>query len=291
MIFYHWQHDHHAAMFGVQPLVLDHGLNLNPLFRERGLINLIDDYPADKATLMRVGAAGKPERVWDKQQWGLGGAALLDQIKKGDLWLNLRHTQAVDRRFRDLLDGIYEEIADLVPGFPKTFKRICGVLISSPRTVVPYHFDTTGQNLWQIKGTKRIWLYPPEPPFVHTEDIERVTLLRDETSIRYEPWFDDHAKRFDLVPGTMLHWPLNWPHRIETGDELSVSLTTEFFTPEIQRHVRAHSGNGVLRRLGMKAPAMTTTGPAYYAKFGAFAAAKATGMVGRWRRATEGKPA
>jgi hypothetical protein len=75
----------------------------------------------------------------------------------------------------------------------------------------------------------------------------------------------------------MLHWQLNAPHRIANGDRLSVSLTTEFYTKQIRRHVFATSGNGLLREAGLS-PQRTLAGPAFYAKAAVLAAAKRSGM-------------
>ena len=110
--------------------------------------------------------------------------------------------------------------------------------------------------------------------------------FHDEATQPYRPWFDKHAADFrgngdlTLYPGEMVYWPLNAPHRIANGDELSISFTTEFFTRSIKRHVRASTANGILRSLGWK-PQRTEAGPAYFAKLGLCALAKGTGYLNR----------
>src|SRR3569833_2105468 len=214
----------------------------------------------------------------------MSGHSVIDAIEHGRMWLNLLRINNVDRRYRELLDQVYEEIHQLVPSYPMTYNRICGILISSPRAQVYYHFDTQGNNLWQIVGSKQVYLYPATPPFVTDKLVEEVTLYHDETGIPYEEWYDRHARVFDLQPGQMLHWGLNAPHRIENDDALSISMTTEFVTKDIRRHVVMTSGNGLLRQFGIQ-PTRTVAGPAFYAKAALFAAAKKGGMLkGRQQR-------
>jgi hypothetical protein len=208
----------------------------------------------------------------------MSGRAVIDAIAEGRLWINLLHVNEVDKQHQELLDQIYAEIHSQVPTLPRIYKRISGILISSPRAQVYFHFDRAGQNLWQIAGSKRVYLYPATPPFVTEEWLERCTLYGDETSIPYQSWYDEYATTFDLQPGQMLHWQLNAPHRIENGDELSISLTTEFYTKQIRRQLLVSAGNGLVRQAGLK-PARTLSGPAFYAKAAIYAAAKQSGML------------
>ena len=59
---------------------------------------------------------------------------------------------------------------------PAVIDRNAGILISSPNAQVYYHADLPGQSLWQIRGTKRVYIYPPVAPFLTPEQIERIIL-------------------------------------------------------------------------------------------------------------------
>ena len=104
------------------------------------------------------------------------------------------HVNEVDRRYEELLNTIFAEVEERVPGYA-TFSRINGILISSPGAQVYYHFDACGQSLWQIEGKKRVYLYPPVSPFLTPENMEHVAVYRDEVGIAYEPWFDGICRR------------------------------------------------------------------------------------------------
>ena len=290
-----WQPAEVARVFGNQPICLEHRLHTHPLFKRDALAELIERYPEDKYLLVHMGPQGSPRKLWQEGKIGkMSGHAVIDAIEEGRFWLNLKHVNDVDPRHQSLLGQIYGEIQDNVAIQP--YGYFSGILISSARAQVYYHFDTMGQNLWQIAGSKRVYIYPATPPFVTDKMVEQITLYHDETSIPYEPWYDQYARVFDLKPGQMVQWDLNAPHRIENDDQLSISFTTEFFTKQIRRHVLMMSGNGLLREVGI-APSRTTTGPVFYAKAAVFGTVKKAGMLKAKRqkpitfRLSEGMPA
>lgn len=275
-IFTNWNHEH-SLLWGNQPLMLEHRLHNHELFSLDVLGELIDRYPENGYELVHMGAQGE-RKLWRTGSKGSAtGRQIINAIRDGRLWINLLHVNEVDRRYADLLDSIFEEVAERVPGY-RTFSRINGILISSPRAQVYYHFDPSGQSLWQIHGRKRVYLYPPVPPFLTEEHLEHVALYRDEVNVKYEPWFDNYAKSYELVPGKMMHWPLNSPHRVENLDELSVSMTTEYFTDDIRRRQIINTANGLLRRAGIK-PERTLVGASFYAKAAFQAGIRRAGLL------------
>ncbi len=74
----------------------------------------------------------------------------------------------------------------------------------------------------------------------------------------------------------MLNWQLYAPHRIQNGNCVNVSFTTEHVTPNVRRNFAVNFANGILRRtLGMNKLSQTTAGPIYWSKLATVAAAKA----------------
>ena len=209
---------------------------------------------------------------------GQPGARVLDAVNGGRVWINLIAIEKADPRFAELLNQMYEELEGAMPGF-HTFKRKLGLLISSPTARVYYHFDVPGQGLWQIRGRKRIWIYPATRPFLPPTGVENVVRSVSTEELDYEPWFDDYAEVIDLEPGEMLHWSLNRPHRVSNLSGFSVSLTTEHWTSEIRRSYAMHYGNGILRnKLGWAPRSSSLDGPAFWAKVGMTAAWRKSGM-------------
>ena len=264
-IFTAWA-DKHARLWGQTPLCLAHRLHQDPLFDLDALAELLERYPREHYQLVQWGAL-ESRASWREGELGdLSGKEILDAVAKGRVWINLRNLPRVDKRYGEILDAIFDELAQRVPGFD-TFSRTQGILISSPNSRTLYHADLPGQSLWQIKGRKRVFVYPKAEPFVTAQQIESIAISGVEASMVYEPWFDEHAAVFDLEPGQMLHWPLNAPHRVDNHDCLNVSMTLEYFTPEIRRHHMVTVANGILRsKLGLAPAAHVTSGPSFWTK-------------------------
>jgi hypothetical protein len=280
-IFTEWQAKH-SALWGNQPLCLGHRLHEHPLFSRSSLASLIERYPASNYMLVKVGPPGR-EREWREGDFGcLSGEQVITAIEHGSMWLNLLRVNEVDSRFGALLDDVFGELEAHIPAY-QTFNRICGILISSPQAQVYYHFDTSGQSLWQIAGSKRVYVYPASSPFLARDELESVCLYNNETNIRFENWYDDYASIFTIGPGQMLSWPLNAPHRVENLG-FSVSMTVEYQMRDIQRKVRMNGANCLLReQLGINATSRTS-GPGFWAKTALLGAAKLSGFVEAKRR-------
>jgi hypothetical protein len=184
-----------------------------------------------------------------------------------------------------MLTDIYAECEARVPGL-ETFRHKMSILVSSPQVQVYYHADAPGQTLWQVRGVKKVYVYPGTPPFLPQERIEKIVLGEaHEISLDYEPWFDDYATVIDLEPGRMLHWPLNWPHRVVNRDCLNVSFTTEHWTRDLRAAYLVKYANGVLRRyLPTAQLSESVHGPAAWAKFGLAAFVKMSGLQAKRRQ-------
>lgn len=274
-VFTDWQSGT-AAEWGVEPLCLAHPWHTHPLFAPDALAALIERYPAADYSLVHTRRGDDGERLWREGELGaLGGREVIDTIARGGLWLNLRRVQALDARYGELLQAAHDELARRMPGFTPSALSM-GILVSSPKAQVHFHADLPGQALWQIAGAKRVYLYPARAPYLAPQALEQIALTAVEVGIPYDPAFDADATVFDLRPGQMLHWPLNWPHRIDNHDVLNVSVTTEFWTPAIRRSQMVTLANGLLRRhFGVSPTGRRLAGPGFWAK----AALQAT-----WRR-------
>jgi hypothetical protein len=255
-----------ALLWGHQPLKVTHDLGDQALFARPALARLIETYPREHYGLIAMGAP-RDSKLW--QEGDLGGASgetVLNAIEKGRLWLNLRNVSGVNAAHGLLLDTIFNELRQRVPGFDVT-KWQSGILISSPGAQVYYHADLPNQLLWQIAGRKRVWLYPNSPPFITARQLEDIALFDVEVDIPYAPWYDEHARVIDLAPGEMLSWPLSAPHRVENVEGLSVSLTVSFTSRESRRREILHLANGLLRhRFGLAPKSHRIEGAGYFAK-------------------------
>ena len=264
-ILVNWE-DRHAALFGNQPIKLQHRLAETGMFTREALGKLIERVPADHYGINSMGRdKAKSEKIYG-EFGAASGIEVIEAIERGRMWLNIRRIMDFDPEYSRLLDSVFGEFEARMPGLA-TFKRNIGVLISSPNAQVYYHADIQGQSLWQISGSKRVYLYPYTAPFLSPKSIEKILLRETDEDVQYQTWFDDHASVFDLNPGEMLTWPLYAPHRVENHDCLNISITMEHWTKEIWRSYAVHYGNGVLRRsVGAKAPSTDANGLGVYPK-------------------------
>lgn len=269
------------ALWGHQAVKLRHRLHERPLFTDGRIAEMLDAIPEDRMAINTMGRKGADVSSWSYCQRGdLSGSQLVDAVQQGRIWINLSKIHETLPEYADLLDEIFGEIGGHAPHLD-VYRKSMGLLISSPNAQVFYHADVPGQALWQIRGEKRIWIYPNTQPFLTGPALEGIIRGTTEEEIAYKPWFDKHAQVIELTPGDMAHWPLNGPHRVENRDCLNISITTEHWTPEIRRHFAVHYGNGILRQFGWTPKSTDLYGPTAWAKFGMTAAWRLSGQQKR----------
>jgi hypothetical protein len=284
-IFTDWKADT-GLKWQTDALCLKHRLHQHPLFSFEALADLIDGYPREHYALVEMGPQGSARRLWREGDiGGLSGEQVIDAIRQGRMWLNLRNVAHVSAAYGTILTEIFDEISERVPGYD-TFNQTSGILISSPSAQVYYHADLPGQSLWQIHGAKRVFVYPNTPPFLTPEQLENIALYEVEVDMRYEPGYDRHAKVFEIAGGEMLHWPLNAPHRVENLDCLNISMTVEYWTEGIRRRQMINMANGILRqKLGIHPKSLETSGAGFWAKAALQAGVKRAGLLKKERKA------
>ncbi len=270
--------DRHRQLWGRHTVRVRHSLAQHELFSDESIAELINSLPQERIAINTMAPDGHRLESWSYcDRGGQSGASILDMVKSGRLWINMTKLDTVDRRFALLLEQMFDELNGHMADFD-TFKHSIGMLVSSPKAQVFYHADVPGQALWQIRGKKRIYIYPDSSPFLEPSEIEGVVRAITEEEIDYQPWYDDYAEIHDLEAGDMLHWKLNGPHRVTNLGTVNVSLTTEHWTSDIRRSYAMNYGNGVLRDLGFSPKSRDLRGAAFWAKVGLTAAWRMTGM-------------
>ena len=106
-----------TASWANRPLKARHRLATHPLFTLSALADLIDRYPREHYALVHMGAQGGKRSWREGEIGGLPGHRVIEAIEAGRMWLNLRNIGAVDRRYREVLDQIFEEVRTNVPGY------------------------------------------------------------------------------------------------------------------------------------------------------------------------------
>lgn len=232
------------------------------LFTDEKLMDLFDQHDPDELLIYRM---GEDHHKLDDFQYGSRGsltaAQLLEAVRGGKLWLNIINMTRNHRRFRELVDSIYDSLEQTVPGF-KTVFRSANLLISSPDAQVYYHADAPLNMLWHLRGAKRVWVYPGDEKFAPRKWVEMIFTRESDDDLPYRPEFDQYATAYDLEPGEMLTWPQNRPHRVENRSGLNVSLTTEHYTPEAMKKRMTYLSNHYLHKwFGLPTTGVELDGP------------------------------
>lgn len=277
------------ADFGKKPLLVEHNLHKREMFTDEGLASLLDRYPRDQLNLYTMNNdESDSKRVFRRGYAGdLTGAEILDAIYRGRLWLNLRGVNEILPDYEALCDDMFDEMEDIVPGF-RTISRDCGVLISSPKARVFYHLDIPCVSLWQIRGSKNVYVYPTGAPYASDEQIEGIMLGESEEEIDYNPSYDEALTRFKLTEGQMLTWPQMAPHKVENDDCVNISLSCEFMTAKALVKANAMYFNGVMRRKFGTNPNIANDGR--LTAFGKAAAARAVKLIKKRKSIDEISP-
>ena len=87
-------------LWGHVPMRLHHSLHTSPLFSREALAELIETYPRSHYALVNMGGQ-KDKRLWREGEIGnLKGVDVIEAIKNGRMWLNLRDVSALDQRYK-----------------------------------------------------------------------------------------------------------------------------------------------------------------------------------------------
>lgn len=267
-----------ARAFSRETLAFQHDLHERPMFDDEGLVSLLDRYPREHLGVFTMGEDPVDWRSWRRGEAGvLNGEQLLEAAKAGRIWLNLRKTNDYLPDYAELEREIFDEKEAQVRGL-RTFKRDLGMLISSANAQVFYHLDVPLVSLWQLRGQKKVWVYPVADPYIGAQQLERIVLKETAEQFAYDPSWDEGATAFDMTPGVMVTWPQNAPHRIENGPMLNVSLSIEYMTPPAVMRANVLYANGVLRKAGVRPRLQAAPHPGALAKIALARGVKASGM-------------
>ena len=182
-------------------------------------------------------------------------ADLVRKIESAEAWIILKHVER-EEGYRQVMEAVVVDALQLAGDAGhrllrkiKWFEAI--VFITSPHRVTEYHIDRECSWIFQIRGDKAIHLFDrADKDVVPDDELERFYTVDNHAS-RYKPQFEDRALVYDMSPGNGVHIPVNTPHWLKNGDEISVTLNVnfQFHDSEIANLYKA---NYYLRRAGIK---------------------------------------
>ncbi len=236
--------DNLTESFQKSAMTFKHGLHETGLFTDEAMIDLLNRHPAEEMDVCSASLDGETHfRTGDFRD--ADGETLLKIAKTGDIWINLRRAMNIHPEYKSVLDSMYGDLADKTG--VKAVNPRGGILISSPKAKVPYHFDKTETILWHVRGQKSLYLYPMTTEYLSDEACEAAIINRISEDAPYDAAFEKGVQIFDLEDNQAITWPLNSPHRV-VNSTFCVSVTTEYSTAESARKNANMVLNATLRR-------------------------------------------
>ena len=271
----------HARAYRRDALVAPHRLHELGLSTDSSLVQLLDKLPRHQLQAFTMGTDPQGYKDWmPVDTTGASGKDLLAAVTAGRLWYNVHQVHLVDERYREILAQLYDELAGRCAGFHPQ-NTTCTIILSSPSSQTYYHADAQPNLLWQMRGIKRIWVYPAgDRELVDQDRMEDIFANQCDEEVPFRVDWDKKARVFDLQPGDVISWPQNAPHRVVNVQGLNVSLSTVHETEETDRRKLVYCANRLFRRkYGLGFRATTETGMGSYLKQFAYRAVRRMGLV------------
>ncbi|GAC1539630.1 MAG: hypothetical protein NVS2B17_15070 [Candidatus Velthaea sp.] len=154
---------------------------------------------------------------------------LMKQIETSKAWIVLRAAER-DPEYKALLAECMKEVEALAgQDFSKVMKlQNAIVFMNSPHRISAYHIDRECNCLLQIVGSKQVHVFDRSDRDVLPEHEIEAFWAVDNNAPVYKPQFEDRAAIVELHPGDALHIPVNSPHWVQNGPEVSISLGINF---------------------------------------------------------------
>jgi Cupin-like domain len=177
---------------------------------------------------------------------------VFDSLENSGAWIALLRVDQ-DPEYNVLLEDSLAEIKKLsgreIDDDKKT--QEADIYITSPGRVTMYHIDPICNFLMQVSGEKQIHIFDRnDREVLPEEDLERYWTLKDYAAT-YPPELEHRAEVFTMRPGTGVHIPLNNPHWLKNGNDISVSLSINYQYKD-KRRKDVYQANYYLRKMGMK---------------------------------------
>jgi hypothetical protein len=175
----------------------------------------------------------------------------LDNLTTAQLLLKLPKISALPE-YQKFLGGYLDQILEMsgLSAHGYSDRRSISVFMATPGKVTPYHIDGELNYLCQITGTKKVWVVDGRDRELVTEEELEKFWRGDGQAAYYKELCLERAYCFTLQPGTGVHIPINYPHWVENGSELSISVSLNFH-PAYYRKGAVHRFNSYLREWGL----------------------------------------
>jgi hypothetical protein len=257
--------DFFAAFFDRYPFKFTHSLSDHHLLQLPRLVELAQalakpilyfrgDLPINQAHDTPVGA----KRTFIDRQLArpaLSAVEAIAQIESCHAWMHLRDVGR-DPEYAALLGEILDELrAPSERVAPGLSAPRADIFVSSPGATTPFHLDEEHNFLMQIRGSKNLSIADGfNTAVLASEDLKKY-FRGDGELVPYAEHLEQDSVHVNLLPGEGVHIPACFPHWVQNGDAVSISLAILWFSDVTARRRHLYRVNGWLERAGLN-PAM-----------------------------------
>jgi len=239
-----------SQKFPHRPFTIRHELAAHPLFALPRLIELSQQLPE---SFVEYNAGNLPIGI-DPKQTPRNGLSIKDTIQRIEecrSWLVLKDVEQVPE-YKALLDECLDQVRELSDGIiPGMEQREGFIFITSPGSVTPYHTDPEHNFLLQVRGNKTVHMFDGKDRSIISEEELEAFHSGGHRNLKFKDEYQSKARSFTLQPGDGLHFPVNDPHWVKNGEEVSISFSITFRSPVSKRNARLYFANNQLRKMGI----------------------------------------
>ena len=240
------------------PYEFAHTLAGNPLFELSRLVDLaervatrVTPHLAGGDVYFNDGLIEPGEKPLRPDLPRTAAADLIRKIDTAQAWIILKHVER-EPGYREVLESCIRDILQLSgPALLRKIKWFEAILfITSPNRVTEYHLDREVSWILQLQGDKEIHVFDRADKDIVSDQELEVYWTADNRAARYKPEYESRAIVYQMRPGTGVHIPINSPHWLRNGNNISVTLNVNF--QFYDRHwANLYRANYYLRQAGI----------------------------------------
>lgn len=240
-----------AENFNRRPFMLDHSLTNHPAFTMDRLHILLErSLPIPNKVYWNAGKKRINQRWNDRPGRDFSIEEAFRRIRETDAWIIIFGADR-DPEIHDLLEKGLAEVQEMtgIPLSKEAKSRQSIIFITSPHRITEYHIDRECSLLLQVYGKKTIHVFDQNDREVLSEEELERFWTADTNAAIYKEHLQNRATSFLLEPGKAVHIPINAPHWLENGDDISVSVNQNFEFLD-QKLGNVYRANYYIRKMG-----------------------------------------
>jgi hypothetical protein len=239
--------------FDRKPFPFFHSVHESELFSWPVLTKLAARAEAKSGGYYFESGTTAPGEKWRGVPEGKSLVDVLASIGDSNSLIMLKRVQEYEE-YRAFLNTCMDELGALCNvDLKRTYRDpVMTILITSPARVTPYHIDGEANFLLQIQGSKTVHIFNGDDSEVLTDiELEKFWSGEDTKAPKYREHLEAKAWRFEISTGTGVSNPVIFPHWVENGPDVSVSLSINF-KRVVDTAADAHRVNHALRKMGLQ---------------------------------------